>query len=341
MKKILFAAFLLIASTAFGQTPPSQNLCPDRTVSIYTDWMPQNHPTKTACVATVLVTGLPANGKCPSDYMHTAESESPHNDVCVSVYATYLPHVTEKSEPQTDEASSSTLRPSAQSPNGARWAMFAKSPWPNAALQSELAKVCGLPFDPTLTPDSSVAANLEVLVIRLNQARESFGWTMPILFVPVESNIVNAWTHSNVGEQHGALICMTSGDRQVAGDAPEEFAAMLAHEMGHAVDTECYNYAQRSRLGQQSCEARADSIGLAIIIRAGYNPYSFAGFFGRLEMFSGDTSSGILARLVNVITSNHPITPDRIQRLHQMLIDNQQGKFILPGNRIVVPPAQP
>jgi len=179
------------------------------------------------------------------------------------------------------------------------------------------------------------------MVTRLNQGKESFGWTMPVIFASVRSNLVNAWTRSNLGEKHAGLVCMTTAVQQVVGDASEEFAAMLAHEMGHAVDKECYNYAQRSKLGKQSCEARADSIGLAIIIRAGYNPFSFAGFFGRYEMFAGDTSSGILTRLVNIIASDHPITADRIQHLHQMLIEHQRGKFILPDNRIVVPPAQP
>lgn len=90
-----------------------------------------------------------------------------------------------------------------------------------------------------------------------------------------------------------------------------------------------------------SCEARADSFGFAITIRAGYNPFAFAGFFGRVEMAYGQTDSGLLSRLANAISSNHPITPDRIEHLRQMLITYLQGKFIQPGNEIEVPAARP
>lgn len=230
------------------------------------------------------------------------------------------------SQPQTDDRT---------------WTMFNDRPWPDADLKSALSQVCGLPFDDSVTPQSTEALVIEATVKRLTQGRTSLSSTVPIVIAPVRGDIVNAWTFSNVGERHAALICLPAGMRQIVKDAPQELASIIAHEMGHAVDRECWNYKQRSIQGQRSCESRADSFGLAIAIRAGYNPLAFAGAFGRLEMISGQTDTGLMARLANAISSNHPITPDRIEHLHEMLVAALQGRFIQQSNEIAVPPARP
>jgi hypothetical protein len=70
---------------------------------------------------------------------------------------------------------------------------------------------------------------------------------------------------------------------------------------------------------QRTCESRADTIGFAMFTDAGYNPFDAAEAFGRLEMYSGDVSSGIVARLA-ALGRAHPMTPDRIAHMRTLLI---------------------
>lgn len=129
------------------------------------------------------------------------------------------------------------------------------------------------------------------------------------------------------------------------GEADGELAFITAHEIGHAVDDVCKSTAGRASvtpptitgtlsglLGgngrnpiaeQRTCELRADEIGFAIFTKAEYNPYDAAGAFGRLEMYSGDTSTGVLARLA-AIGKDHPITPDRIHHMRILLTQRTQ-----------------
>jgi predicted Zn-dependent protease len=135
------------------------------------------------------------------------------------------------------------------------------------------------------------------------------------------------------------------------GDAEGELAFVLSHEIGHTVDDQCKTQEGRlavaqsrgslgaalgglfggkegasaaSKLSQQKgCEARADEIGFYIFTASGYNPYDAAGAFGRLEMYSGDTNTGVLARL-NALGSDHPMTPDRISHMRALLINYAQ-----------------
>jgi predicted Zn-dependent protease len=74
---------------------------------------------------------------------------------------------------------------------------------------------------------------------------------------------------------------------------------------------------------QRSCEARADAIGFHIFTASGYNPFDAAGAFGRLEMYMGDNSTGVFARLA-AMGSNHPMTPDRIKHMRFRLINYGQ-----------------
>lgn len=219
--------------------------------------------------------------------------------------------------------------------------LFANNQQLNSMTRADSQTPCGLPFDSSFTPPDAAAALLGSIVHKLDQAKQSLNMAEPVIIAPISGNVVNAWTLTNIGPNHAAFICLPSAMRQITNDAPEELAAVLAHEMGHAADRDCWNYKNRTLAGRRSCEQRADSIGFAIMIRAGYNPFAFAGFFGRVEMYSGQTDTGFLSRLANIIASDHPITPDRIEHLHQMLVAQLQGTFIQPDNRIAVPAAQP
>ena|SRR5436309_16115284 len=121
-----------------------------------------------------------------------------------------------------------------------------------------------------------------------------------------------------------------------------ELAFVVGHELGHAVDDVCKTDDGRAQLvgprpgrlasvlgalldesrpanAQQACEARADEIGFNLLTRSGYNAFDAAGAFGRLEMYSGDTGTGLLARFT-AMSQNHPMTPDRISHMRALLM---------------------
>lgn len=330
--KLLLVLLLAWTPSAFAQ---SSSGCPNGSTRVYTKWISQGNPSESGCVPTKTLSAFLSNGSCPSGFWHTAVANPPHNDVCVREMVAGTDFRAETPSPND----AATQAPVSDSPPETHTTelLFANNERLTDALKTELGKACGLPIDEAFSPSDAEAIVLKSTVAKLDEGRRSLLSTVPVIIVPASGNLVNAWTISNIGSTHAALICLPTAMRQITKDAPEELAAVLAHEMGHAIDRECWNIASRSPAGKRSCEARADSFGFAITLRAGYNPFAFAGMFGRLEMYSGDTETGFLSRLANVISGNHPITPDRIEHLRQMLTDQIQGKFIQPGNRIEVP----
>jgi predicted Zn-dependent protease len=169
-----------------------------------------------------------------------------------------------------------------------------------------------------------------------------------IHFAVVENNVINAWENNLKGNV--ALICIPIAFVRFMGDSEGEMAFIYAHEIGHALDNACKSAAARaqmpsSTLGgeldrllgphreaieeQRTCESRADAIGFQIFTAAGYNPFDAAAGFGRLEMLMGDTSTGIIGRLV-ALGSDHPITPDRIRHMRALLFQSLQRQSAQP-----------
>jgi predicted Zn-dependent protease len=159
----------------------------------------------------------------------------------------------------------------------------------------------------------------------------------------VESNTINAW--ENDLAPHIALICVPTAFVRFMGDSEGEMAFFYAHEIGHALDDTCKSDSGRAQIAhptlsgeldkllggsgrnvlveQRTCESRADEIGFRIFTAAGYNPFDAAGGFGRIEMFLGDTSTGVFGRLA-AFGSDHPITPDRIRHMRALLLHQLQ-----------------
>ena len=162
------------------------------------------------------------------------------------------------------------------------------------------------------------------------------------------SDVINAWAvNANMAT---SLVCVPVAMVRFMGDGDGELAFIVAHEIGHTVDDTCKTAEGRlavansrgsfgalfgglvggqqgaiesSKVSQQrGCEARADEIGFKIFTAAGYNPFDAAGAFGRLEMYSGDTHTGILAHL-SALGSDHPMTPDRISRMRTLLLNQE------------------
>jgi Zn-dependent protease with chaperone function len=166
----------------------------------------------------------------------------------------------------------------------------------------------------------------------------------PSIYVAVvDSDVINSWT-VNLNPRE-SLICIPVAMIRFIGESEGEMAFIFAHETGHALDSTCKSSEGRAEIApptlsgalskllggsgrnplaeQKTCEARADTIGFVIFTAAGYNPYDAAGAFGRLEMYLGDTSTGVLARLV-ALGNSHPMTPDRMAHMRVLLNQNMR-----------------
>lgn len=113
-----------------------------------------------------------------------------------------------------------------------------------------------------------------------------------------------------------SLVCVPTAMIDFMGNE-DEIAFIIAHELGHTIDSQCYG--QHSRQEQVVCEMRADEIALNHLSAVGYSPYAAAGAFGRLEMYYGDTSTGI-SGMFRQLASDHPITPNRIANMRRLLL---------------------
>jgi predicted Zn-dependent protease len=127
------------------------------------------------------------------------------------------------------------------------------------------------------------------------------------------ANEINAWA---ITGQNG-WVCVPTAMVSFMGNE-DEIAFMVAHELGHTVDDECRARTQITRENQTVCEIRADEIGYRLLRTAGYSPYAAAGMFGKLEMYLGDTSTGING-FFRQLSIDHPITPKRIENMRRLL----------------------
>jgi predicted Zn-dependent protease len=101
-------------------------------------------------------------------------------------------------------------------------------------------------------------------------------------------------------------------------DDESELAAVLAHELGHIIDSQCYQVDLRDRKSSEICEDRADSISITLLMKAHYNAYAAAGFMGKLMMFTGDTS--VTSTFLSRMHSDHPASLDRIDHMRKTFI---------------------
>jgi predicted Zn-dependent protease len=68
-------------------------------------------------------------------------------------------------------------------------------------------------------------------------------------------------------------------------------------------------------------------VGFDLLVKSGFSPFEAGAAFGKLEMYSGDTKTGLGAQL-QTLGKNHPMTPDRVQHMHDML---NQYNAVLKG----------
>jgi len=67
-------------------------------------------------------------------------------------------------------------------------------------------------------------------------------------------------------------------------------------------------------------------------VKSGFSPYDVGAAFGKLEMYSGDIRTHLAAQFA-ALGKDRPMTPDRVQHMHDMLT---QYNAVLKG-----PLAQP
>ena len=127
-------------------------------------------------------------------------------------------------------------------------------------------------------------------------------------------------TLDNACRAYGDLPASGSGGRSAGGGAI--LGALFGGGKGAANGAAAagrYDQYGPAPTSQSNCEQRADNIGFRLFSAAGYNPFAASGFFGRLEMLTGTTSTGMLTHLT--YSGNHPMTPDRIANLRRALFE--------------------
>jgi Zn-dependent protease with chaperone function len=152
-----------------------------------------------------------------------------------------------------------------------------------------------------------------------------------LIIALISSNVINAWAVAHWITSQGdpnhpspvSLICVATGFIDFMTDE-DELAFVVGHEIGHTIDaaSSCGSAAIYATLPRESkviCEMRADEEGYKLIRQAGYSGYAAAGAFGRIEMYYGDTATGMVGWL-RQMALNHPITPKRIENMRRLLM---------------------
>jgi Zn-dependent protease with chaperone function len=170
-------------------------------------------------------------------------------------------------------------------------------------------KFCGAPW----APDSSQRARLQQVLPRLLPALQRQYQGQIVTWLVVKSATINAWT---LPGEPNSFICMPTGMVDFL-SSDGELAFVMGHEIGHAVDEACKT--RRNDIGvQRVCESRADAVGFDLLVKSGFSAYDAGAAFGKLEMYSGDIKTGLGAQLA-ALGRDHPMTPDRVQHMHDML----------------------
>jgi predicted Zn-dependent protease len=141
-----------------------------------------------------------------------------------------------------------------------------------------------------------------------------------VIIALVINDTINAWTIRATSPQTASIVCISQGIANFIYDE-DELAFVIAHELGHVLDSNCIGH-QPNREVQIFCEQTADGIGFELMREAGYAPVAAAGAFGRLELYLGDTQTGIVGWL-NQLQMDHPITPKRIESLRRLVLAAQ------------------
>lgn len=196
--------------------------------------------------------------------------------------------------------------------------------------EKQLATVCGAPVlgaianfeqqprgiladapDPA-RPSIAAFARASERLLSTHYNYKDLGQRLFILMV--SDSTINATTHTNA-TGNLSFVCIPSGFVDFIGNE-DELAFIIAHEIGHAIDFSCLSLHNRDHV---VCETRADEIGFKMMREANYSPFAAAGAFGRIEMYSGDTSTGVLG-MFRQLASDHPITPNRIANMRRLLL---------------------
>lgn len=198
------------------------------------------------------------------------------------------------------------------------------------SVQADAAKkmVIGFNTSPGVSPkDFAFTACVVEKLLRNRFTVPTFRW-----FISYVSE-ANAIAHAQRNE-----IVIYSGLLTFVNYNEDEFAAVIAHEIGHLLDyrtpavagqPKCIEGTRVSVWEHQSCEARADDFGLQYLLGAGYSGYGMAGFFGRVLVHQGDTGlKGFILRFTN----SHPINIERLKAVRARWIELCQQRSLACQN---------
>jgi len=195
------------------------------------------------------------------------------------------------------------------------WVMFAPAAELKAYRYTFSAVADSIGFEQETDLESGEHAEHTAIVERVVAKLQENKFRLPPFRVMISNQVeINAYAQTDY-----RLVILPVAMVHFLHGSEGELAFVIAHELGHLADQECAAALRANRTVAQirTCEARADEIGLQYLVGAGYNAYDAAAFFGRMMMFTGQTS--LLSSFFQRFTSDHPIDLDRISGLRKTL----------------------
>lgn len=161
-----------------------------------------------------------------------------------------------------------------------------------------------------------IANRVAQTLIENPAARGVQPYDMPRFTLDITSARTKTWNAFAVSKTHTIEIGYQLAS--LLQDDEDEFAFVIAHELGHLQDANCYQRGQAQHLTgtalQRMCEASADQIAIQYMLAAGYSAFDAAGAMGRLLMLDQSQTS-IRGIIVGRFTSDHPVSIDRIRQI--------------------------
>ena len=162
--------------------------------------------------------------------------------------------------------------------------------------------------------DSPERARMHQVLLRILPTIRREYQKEAIAYIAVKSSTINAWTVP--GRPHSFVCMPTAMIDFMSSDG--ELAFIMGHETGHAVDEACKGHPKGNNAIQRECESRADAVAFDLLVKSGFSAFDAGAAFGKLEMYSGDIRTDRQAQM-QALARNHPMTPERIQHMRNML----------------------
>lgn len=186
------------------------------------------------------------------------------------------------------------------------------------------------PKTENLLVDTQVSDLIQNTIDRITQAplNQELFRDLKIIFYLFKTNH-NSMASTSVKESQGEL--WISGHIILSFRSESEFAAIVAHELGHILARHSLSL---YKLGKQNVlqkmkkhwlwrknEIEADLMAAHLLANAGFDPKAIIAALKRIEVRDTETCPSLLTRLDSLL-KRHPLTYDRIREIEKHLQEN-------------------